>query len=224
MFSDIHKPLSVSQFNRIKTIEEQRHDIDSGILQAIAELFIYHGQDRDFGICLAHRHGTLLEGYVMVHSYPAEDVDKCEMQPLGTRTLFPCSFFLDETHRIVPFEYSSIPQVEPTSSFLADLVRFLVQYGLHDTLGLCCAKPLEQPWTEHVAEDGKSTVAIQSKEVNENFCQNGVVTQWGFLADGATVRVMPLRKCVEPEGGGHKTTRVQSKEGQSQGLQLAEFS
>jgi hypothetical protein len=140
----------------------------------------------------------------MVHSYPAEDIDKCKKQLLGARTLLPCSFFLDETYRILPFEYSSIPQVEPMSSFLADLVRFLVKYGLPDTLGLCCAKPFERSWTEHIAEDGKSTVAIQSKDVSENFGQNGVVTQWGFLADAATVRVRPLRECVEPEGGGHR--------------------
>ena len=126
------------------------------------------------------------------------------MLPIADSLLYPCAFFLDEDYRILPYEYSSIPQVQPKSQFLTELVQFLVTHELHGTLGLCRAWPSELPWTEHVDGDGE-TVATRSKDSSQSFGQNGTITQWGFLPEGPEVRVKPLRECVTPEGGGHKT-------------------
>jgi hypothetical protein len=195
---------SSSQLNSsIKTIYEQCRRIDSKILQLIGELFVLHGHADDFGVCRVHRHGWYREGYAMVHSYSFESVDQCQMLPVMDSLLYPCAFFLDAEHQFLPYEYSSTPQVQPKSQFIAEFAQFLVAHELHDTLGLCRAWPSEPPWTEHVDGDG-GTVAIQSKDSNQAFGQDGIITQWGFLSEGSKVWVKPLRECKSPEGGGHK--------------------
>ena len=197
--------ISASEFDKIKTIEQQRHDIDSEILRLIAELFVQFGHDGKFGICLVHRHGSLREdGYAMVHSRLASGVDRCGMQKVTDAPFYPSSYVLDETHGARPFEYSSLPQVEPNGDFVIALTELLSINGLCSTLGLCRALPAEPPWIEHVSTDSPTTFAIQLPDEGASFGQSGVVTEWGFLREGANIRVKALRECVKPEGGGHR--------------------
>ena len=202
-----HGPLSAAKFNRIKTIDEQRCDVKPETLQLIAELFVRHRHDNEFGIYLVHRHGLLREGHGMVHSCPSEGVDICQVLPI-TGDLHPYAFLLDEDdhgeYRFLPYEFSSTPHMDPSLEFVSALTKLLRKYELQGILGLCRAAPSEPPWTEYVAGDGESTISLQVNGSEDLFGQNGIITQWGFSSEGGTVSVKALRECVKPEGGGHK--------------------
>ena len=169
-----------------------------------------HGHDGDFGICLVHRHGQLHDGHAIVHSCPAEGVDRCQMQPIAGSLLYPYAFLLDEDenggHLFILFEYSSIPHAEPDSEFVTELMRLLETHGLRANFGLCHAPPSEPLRTEYVDPDSESTFATQSKDDNAPFSQNGVITQWGFLWEGAKVRVNLFLNALDL--GGRSQARI----------------
>ncbi len=198
-----------ARYNNIKTIEEQCYDVDRSTLRSLAKLFVDHNVDKDFGICLLHRHQSLPSDRVMVHSRPHPGRDVCHIEPLGSRPHYPFAFYVDEKTQFVPYEFSSTPQEVPRTNFLAALLSFFLESGLEEKLALCCVAHSERPWVEFIAADGQGTIASQVSMKSEFVEADGVVTEWIFIRESDTIEIREHKKCVRPEGGGHKKERFE---------------
>jgi hypothetical protein len=190
-------------YNRIKTMEEQCHEIQTPMLESLAKLFRDHQADHDFGICLLHRHQTIAPGYVMVHTRERAGRDICAVEPVGSRPQYACAFYLDED-QIRAYEFSSTPQVIPGIDFTRAFSSFIDRNHLQDKLGFCCLVPSEMPWIELVHDDEQEMISVQVPTWNKFAATQGDVTEWGFLWNGHEIECREHKKCIRPEGGGHK--------------------
>ena len=74
--------LSASDFNRIRTFEQQGA-VDTEDLADIAAIFIENQMHHQYGAAMLHRHLDLSEGHILLHSTPQKDVDLCKSESLN---------------------------------------------------------------------------------------------------------------------------------------------
>jgi len=203
MSNNICTPLSSMNYNNISTIEEQHHHVDPSTLQALAELFRDYNVDHYFGICLLHRHHSLPAGYIMVHSRDYPGVDTCSMERLGYRPQYACAYYL-ERDALYPYEFCSTPRATPDTDFTKAVSSFLQTKSLERILGLCCITPLEQSWIEVPQDCRNVLISRQVSTVTDLTTVDGVVTEWAFVREKDAIKIKEHKKCIRPEGGGHK--------------------
>ena len=201
---DVNETNLNCRYNRIGHIDEQRGFSEQvrQYSRPIGEIFQRHGAFTDFGISLVHRHGELPHGHAMVHSYDTPNEDACSIEPLGLRTIYPCSYHLD-AHTFRPFEFSSLPTPIPGSDFLSELEAFLRNHNLGHIVGVCHVSPSELPWSEKLSSDGKGTIATRlPRQIEHEDC---ITTEWIYRESGDGLMVVAYKDCITKEAGHVRT-------------------
>ncbi|KAK6421570.1 hypothetical protein LTR95_016792 [Oleoguttula sp. CCFEE 5521] len=196
-------------YNAIAHIDRQQKSIPPYALQHLAELFVRHGVQDNFGVFLLHRHRALTPNSAIVHTRTDIDTDVGIEEELGLRDISPCMFLSHARGRFHPveFEVPSHIGVEdfPGDTFLLDLADFLWDRQLQEILGFCRVSPADDPWIETLLSDEGDTIATRCRRSISAL--DGTITQWGFLLDeGGGIWMKSLRACKESESGGHVRT------------------
>ena len=204
--------LASERYNEIPLLENQRTDIPSSTLEALARIFLRHGVQDRFQVSLLHRHDTLPSNTVMVHLRQSLEEDICLPQELGKCELQPCVFSW-QRNEFWPIEFEEAHRSDrymlADNTFLAELGSFLAASNMDEVLGLSCALSVRGPWVEYIRSEGPGTIARRSLDGASPTL--GIVTAWAFsLADGDIV-ITPETTCQRTTVGVHAQVPVPPK-------------
>jgi hypothetical protein len=160
----------------------------------------------NFAIALLHRHHDLRPGYAMVHSRSSIDEDRCDMEPIGTRRMFPCAYHCcDVSTDFLPYEFSSVSIPVPDKAFLSELASFLRQYNLYETIAIAHVDNRQQLWMERISQDGTGTIATAVSGDQVVLDENYTVTEWAVIQNDIETKVTAIKGCDDKEVGHTRT-------------------
>ncbi|KAK0968527.1 hypothetical protein LTR54_018198 [Friedmanniomyces endolithicus] len=193
--------LMASAFNRIPTFEQQDFSIPGGDLQELAHLYIRFGTHAHWGVGILHRHTTLRDGCVMVHSLAPSAIDTCTMQYAGNlqgTPLVPHALHLNDEHKLQAYEYDT---GAPRPPLHEDFIRLFQEFALQRRLGKRIAIVPNSAITRYAALE---TLVIDSH--GEHEALSAVNTNWSFHKEQDRVHIVAVKACVRQANGLHKVT------------------
>jgi hypothetical protein len=174
--------LEASHFNEIKTFENQQKSIDTDLLIGIGNIFVKHDIHNRFAAEILHRHLTLEEGMLLLHSEQEDDGTKMEVCRVASRSgldesqltglsvswvllISGCSFFLNEHNLIQPYEYqigTTTPIDEP---FGLEMRDYLVKHELQDRISIVLRS--ENKTCEFMLPEQDGTIRVPVDQVTD---------------------------------------------------------
>ena len=201
-YSDLHN--LTQRYNQIKFLDEQSDWLPKASFQraldSIAQIFVRHQAHFNFAIALLHRHYDLRPGFAMVHSRGSASEDRCDMELIGTRRIFPCAYrYCDATMDFLPYEFSTVSLPVPDKVFLAELAAFLHQCNLYDLIAITHVDSRQQLWMERMSQDGTGTIATAVSGDQVVSDKNYMVTEWAVIQDDAEIEITAVKACDDKE-------------------------
>lgn len=196
---------AAAHYSTVPLFEQQQHDVDIGVLHALAHVFVRYELHEDFGISLLHRHYDIAENTVMVHTKSWEEdryVDRCRAEMLGLRPIYPILFYLHNQREYLPCEYSAcVPKTKtPSEQFLQELASLLQEKNLENVLGLSIRTDEDEHWLEQMPPDDTGTMATTT---SLDDAAGWIPTGWAFRRTADSVSVKVTTDCKGASSAGH---------------------
>ncbi|RPB02465.1 hypothetical protein L873DRAFT_1802436 [Choiromyces venosus 120613-1] len=185
--------LGASDFNSIAAFEHQNTILDNNTLHKIAEIFVRHDMHHNFGAGILHRHQTLNDGQVMVHTKRTNEIDVCEIKTIDEITgedLMPNSLFLNRQQKFQAFEYDIGRQAfQVDEKFASELRDFLVANGLKERIAIIPNPAMDGGLGDSIElmlPNGSGTIRIPLKSADPEMLDkatDGITTGWSFTCN-----------------------------------------
>jgi len=203
--------LMASAFNQIPTFEQQDFSIPSSDLQELAKLYVQFGTHAHWGVGILHRHATLRDGCVMVHSLAPSAIDTCTMQHaenLQGTPLVPHALHLNDEHKLQAYEYDT---GAPRPPLHEDFIRLFRAFALQRRLGKKIAivpNPAVNRYAalETLVVNSHGEVSGMRSEPCKHEAFSAVNTNWSFRKQEDRVHIVAVKACVRQANGLHKVT------------------
>lgn len=196
---------AAAHYSTVPLFEQQQHDVDNGVLHALAHVFVRHELHEDFGISLLHRHYDIAENTVMVHTKSLEEdryVDRCRAEMLGLLPIHPILFYLNNQREYLPCEYlACAPKKKtPSEEYLQELASLLQENNLENVLGLSIRTDRDEHWLEQMLPDDTGTMATIT---SLDDAAGRIPTGWAFRRTADSVSVKVTTDCKKASSSGH---------------------
>ncbi|KAK1044935.1 hypothetical protein LTR74_018233 [Friedmanniomyces endolithicus] len=203
--------LMASAFNRIPTFEQQDFGIPGSDLQELAHLYIRFGTHAHWGVGILHRHTTLRNGCVMVHSLAPSAIDTCTMQyaeNLQGTPLVPHALHLNDEHKLQAYEYDT---GAPRPPLHEDFIRLFQEFAMQRRLGKRIAIVPNSAITRYAALetlviDSHGEISGMRSAPSKHEAFSAVNTNWSFHKEQDRVHIVAVKACVRQANGLHKVT------------------
>ena len=129
----------------------------------IFNIVTIHNALHDCGIALLHHHRRLPLEHAMVHQMDQSGCDVCRPEALGTRRLYPVSYYFRDGCAFA-YEFSPRHTPAPNAALLADLTNFLKAHHLQDLVALSHIQDWGSSWLERMTDDMEGTLSVRCRE------------------------------------------------------------